>query len=244
MNPVDRFQALIRHPEYRRDARRYIPTLKIGLLNFVSEIALGHVSKERWREVVNGYTVLRTWGLDHAVDPDDQEQIAAVLAALRAGDFSIFTADLRIYDADSHEDKIDPGHGCRISLYVDLERSLPELKQLFAKKISEKRQERGVKPKQIKPLSADPWKVWDKKIPGTSLWKVTRTIFQVRGKPEDSEKAKQAYEKVQRAHRRAVAMIREVGASRNQAITKEAVAASLTQGIRTLLHQVSKGRKA
>ena len=57
MTPVDRFQALIRHPDYRRDAKLYIPRLKLGLLNFVTEISLGHMRKKRWREIVKARPV-------------------------------------------------------------------------------------------------------------------------------------------------------------------------------------------
>jgi hypothetical protein len=37
MNAVERFQALIRHPDYRKDAQLYTPTLKMRLMNFISE---------------------------------------------------------------------------------------------------------------------------------------------------------------------------------------------------------------
>ncbi len=50
MNPVDRFQALIRHPDYRRDATLYIPMLKSGLLDLVFEISDGQMREERWRD--------------------------------------------------------------------------------------------------------------------------------------------------------------------------------------------------
>jgi len=109
MNPIDRFQALIRHPDYRRDARLYIPTLKIGLLDFVSEISVGQVSQERWRERVKAFTFLRTWGLSRSVDPDNQEQVAAAQGALQTGDVSIFWANPQFQDAGRREDTIDPG---------------------------------------------------------------------------------------------------------------------------------------
>lgn len=244
MNPVDRFQALLRHPDYRRDAKLYIPALKIGLLNFVSEIAQGSVSTERWRQIVKGYTFLRTWGLDHAVDPENTAQVTAVLNALYAGDVSVFKFDLRFQDAIKREGAIDPGHGCVISLYVDLETPMPDLKKLFAAKVNEMRNERVILPKKTKRHKADPWTVWDKmQEPGSNYLKITRSLFGVKGNPSYDEKTKQAYAQVTRAYRKAQALIKEVGASRNETITEKAVAASLTQGIRGLLQKFSELNK-
>ena len=245
MNPVDRFQALIRHPDYRRDATLYNPTLKIGLLNFVSEISVGQVSQERWREYVESYTFLRTWGLSRRVDPDNQEQVAAAQGVLQTGDVSIFWADPRFQDADRREDTIDPGRVCLISIYVDLERPMSELQTLFAAKVNEKRKEQGIKVKRTKPHGVDPWTVWDKmQPPGNTLLKITRTLCHVRGNPAYDPGTKRAYEQVTRAYQKAVAMIKEVGRSRNKALTEEAVEASLVKGIRMLFRTVNEMRKA
>ena len=106
MNPVDRLQALIRHPDYRKDAKLYIPTLKIGLLNFVFEISSVPMQEGRWREIVRAYTFLRTWGLSRPIDPENSEQVALVLNALHSGDNSIFSRGLRVSDAAEREDKL------------------------------------------------------------------------------------------------------------------------------------------
>jgi hypothetical protein len=241
MKPIDRFQALIRHPDYRRDARLYIPTLKIGLLNFVSEIAAQQVSEERWRQLVKGYTFLRIWGLGRAVDPENPEQIAALLRALCAGDVSIFKADLRGYIAAEHEDKIDPGTGCYINICMDLERPTSELQTLFSMMIKRERKERRITPKRTKPHGVDPWTVWDmKQVRGNNFLKITRTLCHVQGNPAYDPKVKQSYEQVKRAHQKAVAMIKEVGTSCNKALTEEIVEASLAQAIRALFERVSK----
>lgn len=245
MNPVDRFQALIRHPDYRRDATLYIPTLKIGLLNFVSEISIEGMSEDRWREVVKAYTFLRTWGLNRPVDPVNQEQVTAAQGALIDGDVSLFKADLQYQDADQREDKIDPGRGCHISLYVNLERPDSELKTFFLTKVNEKRKERGITSKRTKSFKVDPWAVWDKmQVLRNNLLHTTRTLCRLRGKPESSTKMKRAYSRVQRAYEAAGAMIKEVGASRNKTITEEFVAASLVKGIRMLFRTVREMRKA
>lgn len=248
MNPVDRFQALIRHPDYRRDARLYGPTLKGGLLDFMSEISGGHLSKERWREYVKGYTVLRSWGLDHAIDPENPAHIAAVLDALRAGDDSIFRDDLRVQDADKHEDAIDPKPRCFYNITVDLERPNSELQTIVARMVKKERKRRRITPKRTKPHGIDPWDVWDmKQVCGCSLLKITGTLCQVQGNPAYEPKTKRAYEQVTRAFQKAIAMIEEVGTSRNKALTEEIVEDSLMRDIRALFEQVSeisKGSKA
>lgn len=240
MTLVNRFQALIRHPDYRRDAKLYIPTLKIGLLNSMSEIAYGNMSEERWCKVVKGYTFLRIWGLDHVVDPNNQEQIAAVLGALRAGDVSIFWADPRSHDADNHEEKIDPGRGSLLRIYVNLERPTSELRALFATMVNKKRKEQGISVKRTKPHGVSPWTVWDMmQLPDNNPLKITRALCRVSGNPAYDEKTKQAYGQVTRAYQKAVAMIEEVGASRNKALTENAVESSLTLAIRSLFKKVS-----
>ena len=79
---------------------------------------------------------------------------------------------------------------------------------------------------------------------GNTILKITRTLCHVEGNPAYVPKTKQAYEQVNRAYQKAVAMIEEVGTSRNKALTEVAVEASLAKGIRLLFQTVREIRKA
>ena len=224
MNPVDRLQALIRHPDYRRLAGLpYAQMLKIGLHNFILENCLRPIPASH-AEKMEGIVFLRSWGLNSAVDPKDPEQTAAVLDALRAGNVSVFRGDLRVREASEHKDKIDPhpGRFYNINIWTDLECPTSELLTVVAKMANEERKRRGIKVKRAKPHGVDPWTVWDKKqAPGNTLLKITRTLCHVRGNPAYDPETKRAYEQVTRAYKKAGDMIKEVRASRNKALTEE-----------------------
>ena len=77
MTPVDRFQALIRHPDYIRDAK--LPCLKIlknGILSYMFARSNKNVSEKPGGDAIEGYAVLRSWGLNYAVDPEDPKETA------------------------------------------------------------------------------------------------------------------------------------------------------------------------
>ena len=80
MNPVDRFEALIRHPNYRYDprlqGRMEFELHKYDLPGlFAKSGPLGHWNEEWWREYFEYCQFLRIWGLNHAVDPENQEAL-------------------------------------------------------------------------------------------------------------------------------------------------------------------------
>lgn len=251
MNPADRLQALIRHPDYRNDPRLK-SRLKFDLDQFdlpglFSKTGpLGHWDEEWWRGKCELDEFLRIWGLTRAVDPEDKIKVEAELKALRAGDASIFTDDLRGYDASENYYKPDADYGQFFSINVDLERPTGELLQLIRVMIDNKRRERGIRTKRSKPHAVDPWEVWDKaQIPGNTLLKIARLLFKVKGNPAYVEETKQAYDQVQRAYHKAVSMIEDVGKCRNKEFPKDGMeepAALFRSMMQEVISSVAEGR--
>ena len=94
MNPIDRFQALIRHPLYRQEARLYIP--RCHLFKSTPKTYRGPDSHTELLELT---AWKMRWGLAFVLDPEDTAAVASALNELRAGDTSIFSNDLRLFDA-------------------------------------------------------------------------------------------------------------------------------------------------
>jgi len=233
MNPVDRFQATIRHPDYRNDPRLSLREKnefgRFDLPSLFSEGGpLSRFNKEWCLRYAEYCHFLRIWGLRHAVYPGNSEEVAATLNDLRTGDASIFTDDLRGYDGS--EDRYTPNsdHGHFLTINVDLERPTGELLELIGRMIDSKRRESRIKTKRTKSHGADPWDVWDKmQVPRNNLLKITHSLFKVNGNPTYDEKTKRVYDRVKRAYSKAISMIEEVGMSRNKVPSREVMEASL-----------------
>lgn len=224
MNPVDRFQALIRHPDYRRHASLpSIQHLKLGLDNFLLT-RIFESNESSHDEGVKAITLLRTWGLDRTVDPGDEGNIAAVFDALKTHKASIFNHDLRARIVGGQRGKKGCGSGRFLTISVDLQSPTVELLPIVAVLINKERERQEIKTKRTKQHEVDPWKVWDMmQVPGNNLLKITRIIFGVQGNPtyDDDGEMTRSYKKVQRAYRKAESLIKEVGMSRSKPLTEK-----------------------
>ena len=222
MHPVDRLQALIRHPDYLRLAKLpYSQMLKIGLRNHILEDILRPI-KASHTEKMKGITFLRSWGLNRTVDPKDPDQIRVVLDALRAGNGSIFRGDLRIRDTSEQKSEIAQPPEQFFRIDVDLERPTSELQTIFTEMVNAERKKRRIKPKRTKRHSVDYWEVYDRmQVPGNDLQKITRSLYYVWKHPAYDEEANKAYSQVRRAYKKAQSLIQEVATSRSEPLTEE-----------------------
>ncbi|MEP6890026.1 MAG: hypothetical protein ABI955_04950 [Nitrospirota bacterium] len=203
MNPVDRFQALIRHSDYRND-----PRLAFGNLP-VMDFKNVPYSADRMKIEFEYGEFLGIWGLRYSVDPENQESVKKTLTDLRAGDCSIFAEDLRVHDQSA------AFSGQFLTLKVSLEHPTKELLELIRRKIDIERTARGIKTKRKKHHNIDPWDVWDKaQAAQCNLLQVTHSLCKVEGDPAYDQNTKRAYDQVQRAYRKAVSMIEAVGNAR------------------------------
>jgi hypothetical protein len=157
VNPVDRFNALLRHVDYRNDPRLQYKE-KVELENYeFSELfgedgLLVHYNEDWWIEFIKHRAFLRIWGLTRAVDPQDRDDVEATLSALVAGDHSIFDDDVRAHDASEDYYKPDWNHDNFVELTVDLERPTEELLKLIRKLIDAKRKEKRIRTKRTKSM--------------------------------------------------------------------------------------------
>lgn len=239
MDSLNRFQALIRHPEYCREVRPHLPQTH-GLLDFMSEIAEKRLTQKQWNDFVEGYVVIRRWGLGSFVDPNDESQIASEMVKLRSGDHSIFANDLRCQDADQYDAQIDPGHLSPIILYVDLHQPDSYLKEQFIQKLQEERKKSGITSQREKPNRENIWQVWDlRETHKKKFREIASILCGESDDPVSDDTAKAACDRLQDAYQKAVRFIKEVGDARNTSITYEAVEASLIRDINMLFHQVS-----
>ncbi len=232
MNPSDRFQALIRHPLYREEARVYIP-----MYHLFKSTSKTSTEWESDPELLELTAWKMRWGLAFVLDPEDTAAIASVLDELRAGDTSIFSNDLRLLEAfpRANRNSIHPGRHVLLSLYVDLERPTSELTKLFVDMVNQQRASWDVTAGRTRPYRVDPWKVWDMmQIPGNNLLQITRTICGVVGNPSYDDSTKQAYDQVTRAYEKANETIEKVGKSRNDAITVAALKAASNESFEML----------
>ena len=167
---------------------------------------------------------LRIWGLRYSVDRSNTEEVERELDRVRDGDLLIFERDLREHEVSGHD--VVASSERFLTITINLERPTAELLELARSRINTQRKDRGIKTKRTKPHGADPWDVWDKmQVPGTKLLQITHTLFKVKGRPTYFEpediKTKRFYSQVERAYKKAVTLIEEVGKSRNEACTKE-----------------------
>jgi hypothetical protein len=226
MNQVDRFQALIRHPDYRNDTRR-ADRLKFdpfygGLSRLFPRELTPSAAKAWCHRKTNYCDFIRVWGIAHPVDPENPKEISEALKALRSGDGSIFSNDFRVYETSELNGKPDQSTERHLTISVDLGRPTDELQQLFRTIVNRRRKEQDIKKNANRGFNAGPWKVWDEyQTNGNNLLKVARDLFGVKKNPTNDDRAMQVYRKVQRAHLEAVAMIEEVGRRRKVAATEQ-----------------------
>lgn len=226
MNQVDRFQALIRHPDYHSDPR-LADMLRLGdMWNPFTTLFSPSRNTFRLNECVPAWIkhhdFLRVWGLKRPVDPDNPEEIAAALEALHAGNDSIFEDDFRGYEMYEYQGKPDQHPERYLTIAVDLGCPNEELKEFFVATINKKRNELGINRTQMKEHLADPWKVWDlERLHGKTYSDIARAIDGTARKPADDPEVKASIERVRRAYLKASAMIDEVGRRRKTAVTEE-----------------------
>jgi len=209
----------------------------------MSDIAAKRLSDEQCREFVEGYVVIRRWGLDHFVDPSDEVQVARELNRLRDGDHSIFAKDLRYQDGEQYEPHIDPGHLTPITMYVDLHQPDTYLKENFLQKLRDERTNRNIITRRDKQSQVDIWQVWDlREAHKNDFREIASVLCGESGDPVRDENAKKVCDRLQDAFHKAVRMIKEVGDSRNKSVSYEVVEVSLVRDIKELFQQVNRIR--
>lgn len=209
----------------------------------MSEIAAKRVTDRQWRQFVESYVVIRRWGLDHFVDPNDEAQIVSELIKLQNRDNSIFFNDLRYQDADRHESQIDPGKFSFVAIYIDLHQPDIYLKEQFIQKVHAERKKYGITSRRSKASEEDIWRVWDmREVQKKGFREIAGNLCGQFGNPVDDDPAKRACDRLQRAHKKAARFIKEVGDSRNPSITYEVVETSLIRDIKALFQKVSRIR--
>ncbi len=221
MNPVDRFQALIRHPDCRKFARSpHIQLLKLGLDAFLlSRTFESH--RCSLDEAVGAINFLRVWSINYFVNPGDTLHVKAEQDALHAGNALIFKHDLRARVASEEDAQRNPDHGHLLTIRVDLKTPTPELKVLIAAIIDKERKLRGVSKRKRKEHKLNPWRVWDMmQEPGNNLLKITHTLYGEQEHPAYHPETNKIYSQVKRAYMKAESLIKEVGGSRSKPLTE------------------------
>jgi hypothetical protein len=226
MDPVDRFQALIRHPDYRNDPRlEDVLTFELTGFEFKKAFELGidvrylgryfphdELCKPEWWQRLCAYVdFLECWGLCHGVDYKNPATVSVVLAAFRTGDDSIFTDDIRSYDTERGYIAMPTSSNITLSFSVDLLRPTKELVALFCKRIDTEKKRLETPTKRTKPRGIDVWQVWDgMQAPGMNLHRLAKTRHPGEESHAYSAPVKATYAQMARAHDHAVAMIKAV----------------------------------
>ncbi|MGE0469632.1 MAG: hypothetical protein AB7L09_12715 [Nitrospira sp.] len=240
MDPLDRFQALIRHPDYHRNIPlSLIRSLKNGLRPF---LLTGLLSETRipLEDKIRAVQLLEEWGIHHTVDPGaSKDQYEEEITKLKSGSkVSLFKDDPRARITDGKSPQSEKDQQCFLTITLDLRTPSSKLVPLLESIIARERGNRKVKIRKRDEHKVDPWIVWDlMQTPGNTLLKITRQLFPVSGNPahddSDDNPIAACYAKVKRAYQKAESLIKEVGNTRSnrlsgdQAIAKSVVELSL-----------------
>lgn len=195
MNPINRFQAIIRHPEYRSDPRLSLRwTLNWDVPDQDADGKRNHLA------------FLLSWGITKAVRLENKEEVYETLRDLENGHPWIFINQTLVVDpAQLHS-------GPLMNIPVDLKRPTNELLKELRWLIDSERKKRKILRTRTRPHMIDPWGTWDQmQIPGNTLFGIARSMSR---EADWHWETAQYHLQIRRAYKKAVSMIEEVGQCR------------------------------
>jgi hypothetical protein len=237
MDPLDRLQALIRHPDYCRIVNHpSLRRLQQGLDSYLIERLWD--KDDNYINAIQGLSLLRVWGIDRTVDPGNKDRLMAEMNGLQSKTNPVFKDDLRARIVDLPSRQTTEGKNRFIAIMVDLKAPTVRLLPIIAAIINRERTKRSIKVGKKVPCELNPRDIWDRmQLPGNNLLRITRELFRVHGNlnydETEGNKISACYEKVKRAYHRAKSLIEEVGKSRREPLTDEE--ATIDLGVATSL---------